>query len=211
MYPVALDHRFQANRDAAGGAASAGSGPFFFQELLALLRRPQRILFLWNWKSAWLSLALRAPIFAVAALQRGFFAALSAVLTESVVCMVTAGFYGAIAQNLLNAKPAWLTLLFLTSVVPAVFQAVEFLLHLLRGTPHLRMAEILSIFVSGISGLFNWYAMRRGALLVGGQGGSFASDIKRLPGLLVRFVAVLPAWVKERKRLTANHSRIRQG
>ena len=211
MYPVLLDHRIQANGDPAGEVANALGGPFFFPELLALLRHPQRILFLWNWKSAWLSLALRAPIFAAAALRRGFFATLSAVLTESVVCMVTAGFYGAVAQNLLDAKPEWLTLLFLTIVVPAFFQVVEFLLHLIRGTPHVRIAEIVSIFVSAISGLFNWYAMRRGALLVGGKGGSFGSDIRRLPGLLVRFVALLPAWLKYRKRVTTNHLRIRQG
>jgi hypothetical protein len=69
---------------------------------------------------------------------------------------------------------------------------LECLLHWFRGTPHLRVAVIASLVVSGISSLFNWYAMRRGALLVGGEGGSFGSDLRRLPGLLVGFVVALP-------------------
>lgn len=205
-----LDHPYQEKRATAGEAASAAGGSFF-PELLGLLRHPQRVLILWNWKAAWLSLALRGPIFVVAAVQRGFSATLSAIITESLVCMSTAGFYGAIAQRLRNAKPEWLTLVFLAAVVPAAFQAVEYLLHRVRGTPHLRIAEIVSIFISGVSALFNWYAMRRGALLVGGEGGSFGSDLRRLPGLLVRFVTALPAWIKERKRIPHSHSRIRQG
>jgi len=205
-----LKHRYQQNRATAADAANA-AGVFFFPELLALLRHPQRILFLWNWKSAWLSLVLRGPIFLAAALQRGFNATLSAVLTESVVCMITAGFYGAIAQSLLNAETEWLTLLFLTVVVPAVFQLVEFLLHRFHGTPHLRLAELVSIFISGISSLFTWYAMRHGALLVGAEGSSFGSDLRRLPGLIVRFVTVLLSWLDERRRVSARRSRVRQG
>jgi hypothetical protein len=199
-----LDQQSHQNRPTAGEPVGVVGGSFF-PELLELLRHPQRMLVLWNWKSAWLSLALRGPIFLAAGLQRGLIATLSAVLTESVVCMSTAGFYGAIAQRLRNAKPEWLTAVFLAGVVPAVFQVVEFLLHRLRGTPHLRVAEIISIFISGVSSLFNWYAMRRGALLVGKEGGSFVSDLRRLPGLLISFIIALPSWIKDRRRRQASH------
>jgi hypothetical protein len=176
-------------------AANASGRPSFFAELSALVRRPQRILFLWNWKAAWLSMFLRAPIFLAVAIRRGLDATLSSVLTECVFCMITAGFYGAIVQTLRDAEPEWLTLCFLVVVVPAVFQALEFVMHYLRGTPHLRTAELVSISVSGISALFNWYAMRRGVLLVGGEGATFGSDIRRLPYLLFKFVYALPRWV----------------
>jgi hypothetical protein len=66
-------------------------------------------------------------------------------------------------QFLRNAEPQWLTIAFLTIVMPAEFQGVEYALHWLRGTPHLRVAEIVSIVISACSTLFNWYAMRRGA------------------------------------------------
>src|SRR5262249_33364105 len=175
------------------------NGRSFFSQFTALLTHPQRILLLWNWKSAYLSIALRAPIFFVAAIRRGATATLSAVLTECVYCMITAGFYGAVVQNLRNARPAWLTALFLAFVLPSTFQILEFLLHRARGTPHLRIAEIVSITISAISSLFNWYAMRRGALLVGSEGTTFRSDLRRLPGLLLKFVMELPNRAKARK------------
>ena len=99
----------------------------------------------------------------------------------------------ALAQTLRDAEPEWLTLVFLTLVVPAFFQGSEYLLHWLRGTPHLRLVEIASVVVSAISALFNWYAMRRGTLLVGGEGDKFGRDLRRLPILLWTFLAGAPA------------------
>jgi len=57
-----------------------------------LPRQPQSILLLWNWKSALLSMLLRGPIFLMASIRRGWAAALTAWLTESVFCAVTAGY-----------------------------------------------------------------------------------------------------------------------
>jgi len=91
-----------------------------------------------------------------------------------------------------DAEPQWLTGIFLTVAMPVTFQVLEYLLHWFRGTPHLRIATIVSLVVSAVSALFNWYAMRRGTLLVGGEGGSFGGDLSRLPRLLLGFLAVLP-------------------
>jgi hypothetical protein len=173
----------------------SSDGPAFSEVLSDLFRRPQRVLFLWNWKAAVLSIVLRAPIFLGVTIRRGFRESASAVLTECLFCAITAGFYGAIVQNLRDAQPQWLTLLFLTVAIPSIFQVFEFLLHRLHGTPHLKLAEFISIGVSAVSALFNWYAMRRGALLVGREGGSFGSDIRRLPRLIFFFVISGPrAW-----------------
>ena len=165
-----------------------------------MVRSPQRILFSWNWKSALLSVMLRGPIFLVAGARQGWKGSLAALCAESVFCAVTAGFYGAIVQFLRNAEPEWLTILFLTTVLPAVFQVLEYGLHWLRGTPHLRLAEIVSLVVSAISALFNFYAMRRGTLLVGGEGGSFGSDLRRLPRLLLGFLVALPRRLANRSK-----------
>jgi hypothetical protein len=201
----ALDQQTQEQR-AAAAEADNGSHPSFFPTLAGLVRRPQRVLFLWNWKAAELSIILRGPIFLAVAVRRGLAATVSAVLTECVFCAFTAGFYGAIVQNLRDAEPEWLTILFVTVILPGIFQALEYALHRFRGTPHLRIAEIVSIFVSGLSALFNWYAMRRGALLVGGEGKSFGSDLRRLPGLILRFLTALPAWLRERGRRSTDSS-----
>jgi hypothetical protein len=82
--------------------------------------------------------------------------------------------------------------MFFTLIVPGIFQTLEAYLHWIRGTPHLRIVESASIAVSAISSLFNWYAMKKGTLLVGGEGDSFASDLRRLPKLLLSFIVLLP-------------------
>ena len=180
-------------------APSTPAAPFF-QALGNLLRRPQRILLLWNWKAASLSIILRGPIFLAVTVRRGFAATFATLLVECVYCMFTAGFYGAFVQTLRDAEPEWLTISFLTVVLPGIFQVLEFLMHQYRGTPHLRIAELISVAASGISALFNWYAMRRGVLLVGGEGGTFGSDLRRLPVLLLKFAAALPSWINEQRR-----------
>jgi len=39
------------------------------------------------------------------------------------------------------------------------------------------------------------YAMKRGTLLVGGQGGSFGNDLRRIPALIGGFLMIGPRWV----------------
>lgn len=168
------------------------AGPRFGDLLRGLLLRPQQLLLLWNWKSALLSIILRGPIFFTAAVRQGWRAAMAALLTESVFCAMSAGFYGAIVQILKDAEPQWLTGVFLTVAMPITFQILEYLLHWVRGTPHLRVAGVVSLVVSAISALFNWYAMRRGTLLIGREGGGFGGDLRRLPRLLLGFFALLP-------------------
>jgi hypothetical protein len=173
--------------------SAGGSAPRALPEvLLEIMRRPQKVLQLWNWKSASLSVILRGPIFLVAAIRQGWAGVIGALFTESAFCALSAGFYGALVQSLKDAEPQWLTGIVLAVLVPALFQGVEYVLHLFRGTPHLRIAEIVSLILSGISALFNWYAMRRGTLLVGVEGASFGSDLGRLPRLIFGFLAVLP-------------------
>jgi len=179
--------------------------PSFFAVLFQLICRPQKLVQLWNWKAAVLSLILRGPVFFAASLRVSLSAGLSALATESVFCMAIAGFYGAVAQSFRMAQPQWLTLLFLTVILPAIFQALEYLLHWIRGTPHLGLAELFSILVSGISAAFNWYVMRRNTLLVGGQGTGFATDLRRLPRLFYGFVATLPRLLLARRKAPRSH------
>jgi len=172
----------------------------FTTTLFDLLRRPWIIVRLWNWKAAALSVILRVPIFFTASFRSGLVAAVSAVLTESAFCAVAAGFYGSITQLFRLAQPQWLSLLLITVILPALFQGLEYVMHWMRGTPHLRLAELVSAGVSATSALFNWYIMRRDTLLVGQEGGSFATDLARLPGLLLSFITALPRrWLHRHK------------
>jgi len=164
----------------------------FSKALIGMIRSPRQLVLLWNWKNALLSIVMRGPIFFGAAFRQGWKSAMAALFAESVFCALTAGFYGAVVQTLKDADPQWLTGLFLTLVMPVIFQVLEYVLHWFRGTPHLRVAALVSMVASALAALFNWYAMRRGTMLVGREGGGFGGDLRRLPRLLLGFLAVLP-------------------
>ena len=153
---------------------------------------------LWNWKSAILSIMLRVPVFAVAAVRTGVEATAAAMLTEAVVCGFNAGCYAAVVQVLRNRKPVWLTALLITVALPVVGQIIEYEVHTWRETPHRMIAVIISTILSAISSLFNWYAMKQGTLLVGSEGRSFACDVCRIPVLLGRFLLIGPRWLLRR-------------
>lgn len=151
-----------------------------------------RLFKLWNWKAAILSALYRAPIFLLSGLRGGWRGALSAMLVESAFRAVTSGFYGAATQALRRFQPEWLALVLILVVLPGVVQVLEALLHWLRGTPNLTAGLGISLLVTAISCLFNFYAMRRGALLTGGEGQSFGRDLARIPRLIGGFIAAGP-------------------
>lgn len=147
---------------------------------------------IWNWKAAIMSAIYRAPIFFLTTLKAGWKPALSAMLLEGLFRAFASGFYGAITQALRNMKPLWLAILIISVVLPGAVQMLDVIVHWLRGTPNAITGILVSILITGIASLFNWYAMRRGTLLTGGEGQSFASDLKSLPGIIVRFIAAGP-------------------
>jgi hypothetical protein len=156
------------------------------------------LLSLWNWKSALLSVMLRAPVFAVATIRGGPEVVAGAVLTEAGVCAINAGWYAAVAQVLRNRKPVWLVALVISAIVPLSGQVIEYGIHVWHQTPHRVAAVIVSTFLGAIASLFNWYAMKQGTMLVGGEETSFASDLKKFPVLLFRFFLLAPRWLGRR-------------
>jgi hypothetical protein len=46
-----------------------------------------------------------------------------------------------------------------------------------------------------ISTLFNYYAMRRGTMVVGANASSIGDDMRALPRVIGGFVSVLPLWI----------------
>lgn len=181
----------------SGGPAGAPSGgPPLGLALGEILRDPVATLGRrWNWKAAALSIAFRAPVYITASFRSGLRETLLALFAETVYCAGTAGFYGAFVQAIRNAQPAWLTALVVTLFLPAVMQVAEYFVHWLRGTHHLHAVLIGSTAVSAVSSLFNWFAMKRGALLVAEEGMPFRRDLGRLPLLAVSFVISGPRWL----------------
>jgi hypothetical protein len=146
----------------------------------------------WNWKSAVVSTALRAPIFFFVNLSAGRKAAFGALLTELVLRSLTSGIYGSLTEALHDAEPTWLAGLAASVLMPFANHSLELLVHWLRGTPKLAASILASVCFTVFSTLFNLYAMRRGALIVGENQQSLGHDLRRMPRLMGGFLAAGP-------------------
>lgn len=146
----------------------------------------------WNWKSAMFSSVIRATIFLVANLTAGWRAATGAMAAEFLFRAVTSGFYGSLTQAFRKAEPACMAAVTVLILLPLFSHSLEFAIHLARGTPKLAHSMIASIAFTEVSTLFNLYAMRRGALVVGSDASSIAADMRQIPRLIAGFVAAGP-------------------
>jgi hypothetical protein len=146
----------------------------------------------WNWKAALFGAVFRALIFFAANLAAGWRAALAAMLVELLYRGFSAGLLGALAQAFREAQPTWLATCTVMVLLPLISHSLEFAIHFWRGTPRLITSVVSSVIFTVLSGLFNLYAMRRNAFIVGSGGGSFGSDLRALPRLLCGFLACGP-------------------
>ncbi len=142
----------------------------------------------WNWKAAMLSVAFRAPIFIATTYAYGWRSVSLAVLVEAAYRAGTSGMFAGFVQVIRHRRPAWLAALLIVVAVPGVEVGLDYLLHLGFGTPNLTKGILLSLAVSVISSLFTWYTMWHGTLLVGEERTNFASDLGKMPGLVLGFV-----------------------
>jgi len=166
------------------------------QAFLLLLREPVKyLLHRWNWKSALLSSILRAALFFATNLSAGLPAAVAAMKTELVFRGVTSGFYGALTEAFREAEPSWAAALTVMVLLPVANHSIELLIHWMRGTQKLLPSILASMILTAFSTLFNFYVMRRGALIVGHGRHSLGRDLRRLPRLAVDFVTWLPRYL----------------
>jgi hypothetical protein len=155
------------------------------EALLGILREPAWIVRHWNWKSAVLSSMCRATIFFAANLSAGLGAAFGALGVELGYRVLASGVYGALTERCGQITPARSGLFAALIVIPGLAHTVEYGVHALAGTPKLGAGMIGSITFSCVTTAFNLFAMRRGAFIVGHGRGSLASDLRRLPGLII--------------------------
>jgi hypothetical protein len=149
----------------------------------------------WNWKAALSSSLVRGIIFFLANLSSGWRAAFGAMAAEWMYRAISSGFYGAITQHISEVDPEWEAAVCLIVLLPLFSHSIEFLVHWLRHTPNLKTSIISSISFTVISTLFNFYAMRRGAMVVGANAASLGSDLRAMPRVIAGFVAAGPLWL----------------
>jgi hypothetical protein len=157
-----------------------------------LIRHPIRNLVLqWNWKSAVLSPLLRGAFVFAATASAGPAAAFNALTVEVLYRGLVSGFCGAIVQAFRTAEPYWAGQLTVILVVPVFSDALDFIVHWEHGTPEFGRSVIVSIGVTILSTAFNYFAMRRGALIVGEQSGSLLQDLMLLPAIVFGFLRMV--------------------
>jgi hypothetical protein len=173
------------------------------EALLSLVARPvDLIVRRWNWKAAFFSSLIRGIIFLLANLTAGWRAAAGAMLAEWIYRALTSGFYGAMTQALGEAEPEWHGAVAAMILLPLSSHSLEFLVHWLRHTPHLKTSIVASMSFTILSTLFNFYAMRRGTMVVGRNAASLAQDLRAMPGVIGGFLAVFPLWIWRSLRST---------
>lgn len=148
----------------------------------------------WNWKAALSSSLVRGLIFFFANLGAGWRAAVGAMVAEYLYRAIGSGFFGAITQSLADIEPAWIGAASAIFILPLTSHSIELLIHWLRHTPHLKTSIIASVSFTIVSTLFNFYAMRRGALLVGRNSKPFLDDLRSMPRVIAGFLACVPLW-----------------
>jgi hypothetical protein len=146
----------------------------------------------WNWKAALLSAMLRAPLFLFATLRQGMEAVSIAVFAEAVYSAAISGCYGAVVQKLRRAHPLWASGVLILVIFPGLLLWFDYLLHFYTRMSNLKGGMWAAATLSVLSSLFNWYLMSRDSLLVGKEGRSFASDLKRMPLMLADFLRWVP-------------------
>jgi hypothetical protein len=166
------------------------------EALYRLFAQPAELLVRrWNWNAAFFSSLIRGIIFFLANLRAGLWAAAGAMLAEWIYRGITSGFYGAITQTLGETEPEWHGAVAAMLLLPVISHSLEFVVHWLRHTPHLKVSIISSLCFTIVSTLFNYYAMRRGTMVVGRNSRSPAQDMRALPGVIGGFLAVGPLWL----------------
>jgi len=158
-----------------------------------LVRHPvENLVHRWNWKSAVMSAFFRGMLFFLTNVSAGLAAALSAMSIESAFYISTAGFYGAITQAFRRAHPAWAAMLTVMVLQPTLNHSLELTLHWAGGTEKLARSITASICFSLLSAVFNLFAMRRGAMIVGEERQSLLADLRQMPFIIFDFVTAIP-------------------
>lgn len=160
-------------------------------------RRPSPWLFPfthWNWKVALLTALLRG-VACVAALRhvevhaRRHFG-----IVEAAFVLLTCGFFSALQQQSLGLRPERLAWLACVVAVPLTSLGMDAGLHFWLDGRRTQQLGIPALAFTLFSATFHWHMIRNGALLVGDEAHTLATDLRRIPTLIVSYFTAPAAW-----------------
>lgn len=178
-----------------------------FEVFSSLVQHPAQMITRWNWKAALLGAILRASFYFTVyrASKESWIVTLTAMLVEFLFRFLSSGISGALIQSFRRATPAWVATLIVTVSLPIFSHTIEFITHYAQEKYFANVfaaaendartkAFAVSVLFSVLSAMFNIFIMRHGVLLVGAgtESKSLGSDLKKLPKLILEFIAFLP-------------------
>lgn len=149
----------------------------------------------WNWKVSLLTALLRGSACVWALRHLEFHARNRFGLVEAAFVLATCGFFSALQQQSLKIRREFVAWLACVVVIPLTSLGCDAALHLwLDGRDTLQLGTAGIVFTL-VSATFHWHLIRNGALLVGDQSSSLATDLRSIPRLTVTYCASPVLWL----------------
>lgn len=150
----------------------------------------------WNWKVALMTAVLRG-LACVAALRhmethaRNHFG-----VVEAAFVLLTCGFFSALQQQSLSIRSEILAWFSCVVFVPLTSLGCDAALHFWLDGRQTRQLGVPALVFTVLSATMHWHIIRNGALLVGEESHTLATDLKRIPTLIGTYFAwpVLATW-----------------
>lgn len=143
----------------------------------------------WNWKVALLTAVLRGAACVAALRHMEMHARRHFGLVEATFVLLTCGFFSALQQQCLKLTPEFLAWLGCVVVVPLSSLGCDAGLHFWLDGSDTRQLGAAALIFTVLSATFHWHMIRNGALLVGEDAHSLATDLRRLPRLTALYFA----------------------
>ena len=146
----------------------------------------------WNWKCALLSATVRSLVYLAALAHDRLHSGPAIVAVEIAYVSATAGLYAGLQQRALAVRSRLLGNLLIVVGVPGLSQLLDWLMHRAVGPAAPPRALVAVCVFTLISALFHLHVMRRGVFLTGPAGRTLGDDFRRMPRMIVGFLAALP-------------------
>jgi hypothetical protein len=148
----------------------------------------------WNWKVAMLTAVLRGAACMAALRHMEMHARRHFGLVEAAFVLLTCGFFSALQQQSLALAPEALAWLSYVIVVPLTSLSCDAGLHLWLDGRQTRQLGPAALIFTVLSATLHWHMIRNGALLVGDEAHTLATDLKRIPKLVGTYFAGPVLW-----------------
>ena len=149
----------------------------------------------WNWKVALLTALLRGGVCVAALRHVEVHARRHFGIVEAAFVLLTCGFFSALQQQSLSLRTERLAWLACVVAVPLISLGMDAGLHFWLDGQRTQQLGLPALVFTLVSATFHWHMIRNGALLVGDEAHTLATDLRRIPRLIVSYFTAPAAWV----------------